>query len=103
MSVTTTAVSTMNYLFLQTMIGKIDHENINEELDLFLYDLSNEFDAIQPEYVAEFKRELNEGPYFENISKAQARTLLDETIVKITSQGYSALTEFYLNLYDWNE
>lgn len=103
MTVENTSVNTINYLFLRSMHGTLDDENINEELSLFIYDLSNEMQTIKPSYVQEFKREINEGPYFEGLSRDEAQLKIDTFIQKIEGQVYPDVTQFYMGLIDFDD
>jgi hypothetical protein len=97
-SISTQAISSMNYFFLRTISGKDNIDVINQELEGFIKTIAERYWTIDQSVRMRIIKEINEGDYFKDEPIDQIEQTIHETIVRITGDEYPGVAYHYANL-----
>ncbi|MGX1195808.1 hypothetical protein [Metabacillus sp. SLBN-84] len=92
------ATSSMNYFFLKTVTGKINHDIINEELGSYIETIADGYHMIDEAMRAKIMKEIKDGEYFADLPLEEVEQEFIQTIKRLTGEAYPGVAHFYTNL-----
>lgn len=88
----------MNYLFLQSVAGKINHDMINREIANYLECIDEKYYAVDKPIKDEIIGEIQSGKYFDGLTKQEIERKINSSIKKIVGSIKQNAAFFYMNL-----